>query len=731
MAIVILCILGLLVGQTLAIATYEEKELYLLNVIPTRDSSPGADWDYGMEISPGAHLAEDEINNHSDVLPGYSLKVIDVGSEACGYTVIVSGLVNLYGHLIDRDLPIVGVTGMLCSSVTNSLVPFLDHPQINYLTLAGSTSPQHRNIEKYPLLFHILTSSQIFNEAVLQLMEEFKWSQIALVYDSELPYYLNTGLDFIEKIRNRNGMDFTTTVPIDQRTTEQDILDPLVRGRARIVFASVSHFEAAKLLCGAYKLGLSYPAYFFIIHEDTVENIIALASYTTCTDEEMRKGTEGHLYLFYRLRQIDSDKVLISGKTYSDFQREYRHRVTSLELEENEYAAVQYDQVWAFALALNLSLEALETSRSSRSFGNQHITDTLLNNLANVSFEGAIGTIRFGEKRETRNAVKIFQGINGTMMSIGTYLPYEKTVSYNEEGEYLLQTVPRDRFDSVYSNKIPLWLGVSILALCGLSIIFTTINLIVFLYWRRQPAIKATSPWLSVFIFIGCYLLSSAAAAQTIQLSLFHGSLERLFIAVCYTDIWLGSLGFLLIFGTLFVRLLRIYWIFSGTIRRMNRLWSNPVLFLGVLTICLLDAIVLSIWALVDPIQQNVSLSYVLAQPLSYYELFATCSSQFLPMCYATTYLYCGIVMLSVMFLAIQTRHIRYQNFKDTKKLIAFASSVMFIFSVCITLWNVFGIIRAPIVSHLIFSMAHLSAATLCQVLIITPKITPLLFKRS
>ena len=716
-SITFLCTLGLLVGKALA----DEKELYLLNVIPTRDSSPGADWDYGMEISPGAHLAEDEINNRSDFLPGYSLKVIDVGSEACGYTVIVSGLVNLYGYLIDRDLPIIGVTGMLCSSVTNALVPVLDHPQINYLTLAGSTSPQHRNLEKYPLLFHILTSSQIFNEAVLQFMEEFKWSQIALVYDSELPYYLNTGLDFIEKIRNLNGMDFTTTVPIDQRTTEQDILDPLVRGRARIVFASVTLFEAAKLICGAYKLGLSYPAYLLIIHEDTVENIIALASYTTCTDEEMRKGTEGHLYLFPRLRQIDSDKVLISGKTYNDFQREYRHRVTSLKLEENEYAAVQYDQVWAFALALNLSLEAL---KGCRTFGNQNIADTLLNNLANVSFEGAIGTIQFGEERETRNAVKIFRGINGTMVNIGSYLPYEDRVNYNEEGESLLQTIPRDHFDSVYSNKIPLWLGVSILTLCGVSIIFTTVNLILLVYWRRQPAIKASSPWLSMCIFIGCYLLSSAAAAQTIQLSLFHGSVERLFIAVCYTDIWFGSIGLLLIFGTLFVRLLRIYWIFSR-FQKTSHYWNNKYLFLGVMIICLFDATILLLWALVNPVERMILTSYVQAQPLFYYELFTSCSSQ--SVCYVVIFIYCSITMLSVMFLAIQTRHIKYQNYKDTKKLIAFIFSVMFIFSVFLALWNVF---RIPVVSHIIFSVTYLSVAMLCQILIFTPKISPIVLPK-
>ena len=708
------------------LATYEEKELYLLNVIPSRDLDPyHATWDYGLEVSPGAHLAKDEINNRSDILPGYSLKVIDVGSEACGHSVIVDGLVNLYSHLVNRGSFIVGVTGMLCSSVTNVLVPVLSHPKINYLTIAASTSPEHRNLKQYPLLFHILSSSQIYNEALLKLMKEFKWSEITLVYDSSRFYFLSTGLDFIQKIQSHNKTKLTTTVAVNSEIPEHEILSILQQARAKIIFASVTDLMAARLICGAYKQGLSYPAYVLIFHDHTFEGIIDYASYnytTTCTEEEIRKGMEGVLILRYRLTHFYPEKVLISGTTYDDFYQEYRHRVFSLGLEENSYAAVQYDQVWAFALALNLSLGALETSGTVR---NQHITETILNNLVNVSFEGATGTIQFGESRETKNAVDIFQAMNGSNVSIGTYLPYKEVVNYTEEGESLLQNVPCDHFLSVYSNKIPLWLGVSILTLCGLTIILITINLILFLYWRRQPAIKASSPWLSMCVFVGCYLLSSSVAAQTIQLSFFHGSVKRLFIAVCYTDIWFGSIGFLLIFGTLLVRLLRIFWIFSR-LGRMSRFWQNRYLFLGVMTICLLNAIVLLLWALVDPVQRKVSIHYVLAKPLSYYEVFATCSSQSISVWHAVSFIYCGITMLFVLFLAFQSRHIRYQNFKDTKKLIAFVFSVVLIFSVCLTLWNMFGVTRIPVASHVAFCAAYLSVAILCQILIFAPKITPL-----
>ena len=46
-----------------------------------------------------------------------------------------------------------------------------------------------------------------------------------------------------------------------------------------------------------------------------------------------------------------------------------------------------------------------------------------------------------------------------------------------------------------------------LLTIEAVLIILTTVILILFLYYRNAPEIKATSPYLSLIMFLGCYFL--------------------------------------------------------------------------------------------------------------------------------------------------------------------------------------------------------------------------------
>ena len=49
----------------------EKTVLYLLNVQPYPDNRSFAGWDRGFELIPAGRLAIEQINNQSDLLPGY------------------------------------------------------------------------------------------------------------------------------------------------------------------------------------------------------------------------------------------------------------------------------------------------------------------------------------------------------------------------------------------------------------------------------------------------------------------------------------------------------------------------------------------------------------------------------------------------------------------------------------------------------------------------------------
>ena len=152
----------------------ECSHLYLLNIQPYPDNKPFASWDRGLDLIPGGHLAAEQINNNSNILPEYQLKIIDIDSEACGRNTINKGLVNFYRELVVSKKPcIVGVIGMICSAQTNVFAPLAGHPNIGYIQNALSISPPHRNTSEYPCLFHTISSSSVFNKAAIAMMKAF------------------------------------------------------------------------------------------------------------------------------------------------------------------------------------------------------------------------------------------------------------------------------------------------------------------------------------------------------------------------------------------------------------------------------------------------------------------------------------------------------------------------------------------------------------------------------
>ena len=108
--------------------------------------------------------------------------------------------------------------------------------------------------------------------------------------------------------------------------------------------------------------------------------------------------------LQYRI-YVENDVELYSGWTYEEFQQRYTDKLweemvnRTDKVKENIYANTLYDQVWAFALALNSSLldiEAWNLSFDDYGMGNMKaISDIIKDGLSKVDFQGATGRIMF------------------------------------------------------------------------------------------------------------------------------------------------------------------------------------------------------------------------------------------------------------------------------------------------------------------------------------------------
>ena len=708
-----------------------ETTLYLLNVVPYPDDRPFAGWDRGFELIPAGDLAIEQINNRSDILPGYRLELVDIESEACGISTTNTGYVNFYRHLVQPNSLVVGVVGLFCSTVTAAISPVANHPGIDYIQVTGSTSPLFQNVTAYPRLYHTISSSTIFNKAILRLMDKFGWKRISSIHDNSDIFFLTTADDFVTKVNADSTLKLVTRIS----TSLSDISDALAnlnRNGARIVYGSLTTPEAANLMCEAYKGGFLWPGYVYVFHEHLLQQILLNQS-TTCDQKELTEALEGSFLLQYRLHAEPHD-TLVSGWTYEEYHDDYLMRLvefataTGMQLQDNSYANVLHDEVWAIALALNNSMETLKSlnlTLTDYELGQSIITDMIARNMKNISFQGAAGYIEFDSNQEAGSSISIFQVQRGQPVLVGVYNPNENDLTITDLN--LLSTVPADQFEVVY-EVLPQWLTITIFCICGLAYIMTTVILVLFLYWRNEPEIKATSPYLSLAMFAGCYLLYTAIVFETVHRSFVIGF--EVFTAICNTDIWFGFIGYNLIIGTLFVKLLRINQIFR-VFRKTSKLWSDQFLFLGVLLICSGILIILILWAAIDILHLEERRTYIPSAQPPYYQSTRRCTSRNLGIWVITAHAYNGTVILLVMFLAIQTRHIKRSNFKDTKKVNAYIFTVVAINAIAVPLWYIFSYtqVEFEMGAHISSVIAYLSIAILCQLFLFAPKTLPLFNK--
>ena len=730
MMVVYLLWLALLAGVPWIRAEDNRTTLYLLNVLPYPDDRPFAGWDRGFELIPAGDLAIEQINNRSDILPGYQLELVDIESEACGISTTNTGYVNVYRHLVQPESLVVGVVGLFCSTITAAISPVASHPGIDYVQVAGSTSPLFQDVTAYPRLYHTISSAIIFNRATLRLMHEFSWKNISLIHDDSGVFFLTTADDFASKVNADSTFELVTRIPTSLSYIS-DAFANLRDAKARIVYASLTIPEAANLMCEAYKGGFIWPHYVYIFHERFLQEL--LESETACDERELTAALEGIFLLQYRLQGKPDDR-LVSGWTFEEYHDNYLLRLaelanaTDMQLQDNSYATVLHDEVWAIALALNNSLETLNSlnvTLTDYGLGQSIITDTVASNLKNISFQGAAGYIKFDSNHEASSSINIIQVQRGQPVLVGVYDPNEDNLTITDLN--VLSTVPTDHFEVIY-ELLPRWLTIIIFCICGLAYITTTIILVLFLYWRNEPEIKATSPYLSLVMFAGCYLLYTATVMRTV-----HGSFVikfNAFTAMCNIHIWFGLIGLNLIFGTLFMRLLRVYHVFR-VFRKTSRLWSNQFIFLGVILICSGEVFILLLWTAIDILHLEISEVYVRNAQPPYYSASTTCSSMNLGIWLAVAFSYTGLIILFVMFLAIQTRHIKLQHFKDTKKVNIFIFITVTVLAIALPVQYVFDHtqLHSLIGGQIAVTIAYLSVGLLCQLLMFASKTLPIFSK--
>ena len=424
----------------------------------------------------------------------------------------------------------------------------------------------------------------------------------------------------------------------------------------------------------------------------------------------------------------DRNTMLVSGMTYEEYFEEYSSRVSStastynLTLsDENIYANAMYDEVWAFALALNASIQKLHGVVDLEKVTLQQsakLAEILRTAITNVSFQGASGFIKFDPNQDQNSEINVFQVINGSQVLIGMYN------ADRGSSVTLLRNItpPGDTFER-RNHILPQWLFYCFAVLTSFYFVFTTVILLLLLHFRNRPEVKASSFYLNLLIFAGCYATYIAAEMRTVSRGMVISN-SHIFTLVCNLEVWFGSTGMNLIFSTLLVRLFRIRYIFYKKYGKQSKYLKDQYLFLMVLFLCSVGITILIPKTIIDRVQNTTTLSYVSNANPPYFEVHSVCDSNNLGIWLTAAFFYSGIIVSLVVFMAIQTRKIKLSNFKDTKKVNAYVFVTVTTICILVPLWFVNDMaIQSDILEHIFLRLAFVAVGFFCQLYIFAPQV--------
>jgi hypothetical protein len=394
---------------------------------------------------------------------------------------------------------------------------------------------------------------------------------------------------------------------------------------------------------------------------------------------------------------------------------------------QTEHHSGYFDATWALALSLNNSLPHLEMSLSNYTYQMPEITRVIKEELLNLSFEGMRGRIEFS--RETNGCVNstiidVYQVINSNTSLVGEYNPLLQDNPLRIRDDALLIQANFD-LDYVIPDY-PIGIFVVIAAMLLLVVLLSCH--IAFIVWRQYKTVKASSPRLAHLLFIGCYLAIGGTVLYTntyVFIRISEGT-KVLFISHCVILQWTVTLINPLVFGTLCVKTWRVYCIFYKYNSWLTEYLNDKILLIVVLLLCALKVLLNILWNTKNPWHFDD-----MRDPNNYLQAVAVCRTKNELVWIIVIAAVQGILIMFVVYLAIATRGVRKEEFKETKSINSFLFCLLLLNGACLPLSFILrqGVIHywRIVFSYLCFCLWLLGSALFCVIFLILPPLIPLI----
>ena len=576
-------------------------------MLPYRDEAPGYNpsWDQGLDILPALDLAAEQINNCSEILPCHRLELfhVDGGCDIIPKTSL--GIVN--GLFSKPNETVVGVVGPGCSVSAVAMSKIANNPRVEVVVLHDAGTPLLANRDTYYNSIGILGSTQPFVDLSLALMNETGWRHIAILYESTRLYYLSTTDNFVNGTKDVNilfqAAVFSNFYPLDE----------VRNSLARIVFLFMSPENSRRVMCLASHKGMVYPGYQWIIASRRLDDFKTDVSfrydgrdYSCSSDVLLGVALEKSFLMSFQLsaEQTSTPSASITTTTFSQFIQDYADRVSEQNKKNNSsdkisptyWAYNMYDAVWAWAKVLH-SLTQKHKGLSFK-YGNKTLARMIVNEFYSetVNFQGMSGNISFNSNNGFINRqTHLYQIVNRSDEFV-TATDGSGVIGFQERSYYSIL----DIVTVVGLPHIQL-VGFFFTFQCLEFLVVITLHVFTVVY-RESKGVKASSPQLSHFVFLGLYLLISATLVLSVaEMDEFNSEINGIFCQTIWA--WFLPFSFTLVVGTAAVRTWRLYRIFTHYLNP-GRFLSTRALTMILLTLLFIDLFIAIVWTTTDPMQE-------------------------------------------------------------------------------------------------------------------------------
>ena len=290
----------------------ESKLIFIVALPQSNGTEKTVRWERGMEILPGA-LAVTK-NNNSQLNLSFELILADSGLiTSSGYS-YSGNLLEVIASLTlqNRLTDVIGVAGVLHPNLIHTLKSF-PLPIASLVHFGG--------VLHIPNVFYMTVSTSTMTDSIVSLVSRFN-TNLGLIIEASHSYFSRMSNKLVKKA------NVSLYIQIDKSTKHRSsIANRLSKRSVKVIFLGASRSISLQMLCRAYKEGLTWPKYAWILLSFQLDNI---------NDQSFDKECDTHNIF---------EGVIILELAQKENKLRYPH------LGENPYAYVLYNAIEAIALA--------------------------------------------------------------------------------------------------------------------------------------------------------------------------------------------------------------------------------------------------------------------------------------------------------------------------------------------------------------------------------------------